>query len=54
MVTKKKEYKKLKKTYGDSYNSTSEHQTKNEVFMDRDFYIIHQDLKKIIELLEKK
>jgi len=41
--------------YGDSYSQPLEHQPdRNEMFMDRDMWILHQDLKKIIALLEKK
>lgn len=40
--------------YGDSYANVIEHQPdRREMFMDRDMFILHQDLKKIIELLEK-
>jgi len=42
-------------TYGDSYTSPKEHQNNRDTFfMDRDMLVLHNDLKKIIELLEKK
>jgi hypothetical protein len=40
--------------YGDSYTSLDEHQVpRDEIFMDRNFWILHRDNKRIIELLEK-
>lgn len=54
IFTKKKTYGDRINTYGESYSQPLEHQPdRDDFFMDRDSFILHKDLKKIIELLEK-